>query len=466
MNEFKRKYIGNKAFYKMVLLLVVPMIIQQGITNLVNLLDNVMVGAMGTQPMSGVAISNQLIFIFNLTIFGGLSGASIFGAQFFGVSDYKGMRNTMRFKMVFGMLTVVAAMIIFTLFGEELVKLFLDNKANTGTDISVTLGYAKEYLGVIIWGLLPFMIVQVYSGTLRETGETVVPMIASLCAVVFNLIFNYLLIYGHLGFPELGVEGAAIATVGARYIEMLIVVVYVHRNSHKFPFIVGIFRKFKIPWNLVKKIIITGWPLLVNEVMWSLGYTFITQNYSTRGLAVVASVNITMTTWQLFSIVMFAMGHAVSILVGQKLGANKIEEAKELDNKLMFFSVVANIGVGILVILSSFLIPSLYNTEQDVRQLASSLMIISGCTIPIQAYIHVAYFTMRSGGKTVVTFLFDCVYTWAVPVVLSFILCRYTELPVVLVFSLVQFSDLIKVAIAFPLLRSGFWAKNVISDKK
>ena len=454
-------------FYKMVVLLIVPMIVQQGVTNFVSLLDNVMVGALGTQQMSGVAIANQLIFVFNLAVFGGLSGAAIFGAQFFGQGDYVGMRNTMRFKLQFGVIVTVLAIAIFLLFGGNLVQLFLENEANAELDTSVTLDYARAYLRVIVWGLIPFMLVQVYAGTLREAGETVVPMIGSVCAIVVNLTLNYAFIYGHFGMPRMEVAGAALATVIARYVELAVVVIYTHRRAAaRFPFVHGLYRGVRVPLGLVKKIAITGTPLLLNEVLWSVGTTFVNQNYSTRGLSVVAAMNIESTAWQLFCVIMFAMGNAVSILVGQKLGANQVEEAKDVDRKLLFFNLVIHVCIGLLVIACAPLIPKLYNTEPEVRSYAMKFLMVAGASLPIHAFIHTAYFTIRSGGKTVITFFFDSVYTWCVPVVLSFLLCRYTQLPVVGVFAIVQFSDLIKVFIAVPMLRSGFWAKNLVSAEK
>lgn len=464
MKQFMRRYVGDRGFYRMVIALILPIIIQQGVTSFVNLLDNVMVGALGTAQMSGVAITNQLIFVYNLTVFGGLSGAGIFGAQFFGQGDYDGMRHSMRFKVIFGVVITALALVLFSLRGDQLVRLFLDNDANAGTDISVTLGYAHDYIRYIVWGLPAFMLVQCYASTLRETGETVVPMVASVCAIVVNLVGNYLLIFGKLGLPTMGVAGAALATVLSRYVELAIVAVYTHKNAKRFPFIQGFYRSLRIPLELVKRIAIMGTPLLANELLWSLGTTFVNRNYSTRGLTVVAAMNIQSTAWMLFSVIMMALGNAVSILVGQKLGAGKLEEAKEVDRKLLFFSVVIHIGIGILVIACAGLVPLLYNTEPEVRTLATKLLIVMGATLPIHAYIHCAYFTIRSGGRTFITMLFDSGYTWCIPVVLSLLLCRFTTLPVAVVFLIVQCSDIIKLFIAIPMLRSGFWAKNIIDN--
>ncbi len=466
MNSILRRYVGDRAFYKKVLLLVVPIIIQTGVTNFVNLLDNVMVGALGTEQMSGVSISNQLIFIYNLTIFGGMSGASIFGAQFFGVRDYKGMRSTMRFKIVFGAIIAAVSIVTLSLFGEDLVKLFLSSQNNVGTAAEETLRGAKSYIWYTLWGIPAFMLVQAYASTLRESGETVVPMAASVTAIFVNLVFNWLLIFGHLGFPAMGIAGAALATVLSRYVELVVVVVFTHTHAERFPFVQELYRGIRIPPELVRRICITSAPLVFNEVLWSVGTAFVSQNYSTRGLNVVAAISINNTAWQVFSVMMMSMGNAVAILIGQLLGAGEIEEAKDADRKILAFTTVIHVGIGALIVACSGLFPLLYNTEPEVRALATRFLLVTGASLPIHAFIHAAYFTIRSGGKTFVTMLFDSVYTWVIPVPLSLLLCRFTALSMPVIFCIVQFSDVVKLCIAVPMLRSGFWAKNVIENVK
>ncbi len=464
--KFREKYIGDRAFYRMLFALVLPLIIQQGITNFVSLLDNVMVGGLGTYSMSAVSIVNQLIFVYNLAIFGGLSGASIFSTQFCGVEDWKGMRNTFRFKMLFSLTTGILATAILLLFGDELMMLFLRGETNTPEEIAVTVEAARRYLSVAVIGLIPFGLVQTYAGTMRETGETVSPMTAGLIAITVNLIFNYLLIYGKFGFPMLGVAGAAIATVLSRFVELAYVVISCHRRHGEFRFIEGVYRSTKVPGHLVRRILVMGAPLLINEILWSLGMTFISRNYSLRGITVIAAANIATTVWNLFCVIMFAMGSAVSILVGQRLGAGDREGAIDIDHKLIFFTIVSNIAVAILMIAAAPFIPLLYKVEPEVRALATRFLMISGAAAPVHAFIHAVYFTIRSGGKTVITFLFDSVYTWVCPAMLSLILCRFTKLDIVWIYFAVQFIDVVKLLIGVPLLRSGFWANNVIEDVK
>lgn len=464
MKIFKR-YIGDKAFYRAVLTLVIPLLVQQAITSFVSLLDNVMVGGLGTESISAVAIVNQILMVYNMSLFGGISGASIFGAQFCGKGDVEGMRHTFRFKMYFGIAMTVIATAIFLFFGEGFINMFLQGESDGG-DVALTLREGMDYLNIMLIGLAPFMIVQTYAGTLREQGETMSPMVASVIAILTNLVLNYVLIFGKFGFPQLGVRGAAIATVISRWVEMIYVCVHAHRHLDKYRFLDGAYKNFYVPGDLVKKIAVTGTPLMVNEVLWSLGMTFINQAYSTRGLSAVAAINIAGTAWNLFSVVMFAMGSAVAIMVGQKLGSGDKEGARDVDRKLIFLTVIMHMIMGMLLVCFSGVMPLLYNIEDSVRALTSQLLVVAGFALPIHAFVHVTYFTIRSGGKTGVTFLFDCVYTWVVPVPLAFCLSNFTTLPVLWIYFCIQFIDLVKVVIGALMLKSDFWANNVVNTAK
>lgn len=461
--KFINKFIGDRAFYRALIVLVLPLVIQQGITSFVNLLDNVMVGALCTESISGVAIVNQFIFVFQLTIFGALSGASIFGAQYAGQGDTEGLRRTFRFKLVIGIVITAAAVVLFSVFRSELISLYIHDTIDSTASPELTTSEAMGYLSVVLWGQLPFMLSQCLSSTLRETGETKAPMVASIASILVNLVLNYLLIYGKFGFPAMGVRGAALATVIARVTEAAWLLIYTLKNSAKHPFIKGVISKFNIPWELVRRITVTGLPLLVNEFLWSAGQAVISQNYSVRGLQVVAATNITTTVWELFAIIMFAMGNAIAILAGQKLGAGDIEGARDENRKLIFADVAIHIVMGLLIIAFSGLIPMIYNVDQAVRDMTSSMLRVAGLTLWLHSFTHAAYFTIRSGGRTIITFLFDSVFSWVICVPIAYVLCNYTELGIVAIYAVIQCADVIKIAIALPLLRSGTWARNVIS---
>lgn len=447
----------------MVLLVAVPIMIQNGITNFVGLLDNVMVGQVGTEQMSGVAIVNQLIFVYSLCIFGGLSGAGIFGAQFYGQDNQAGVRDTFRFKIWIGIIITVIGFIIFGLLGDFLIQSYLSGEANQ-ENVAIALNYGKQYLWIMMIGIIPFCVVQIYSSTLRETGETVLPMTAGIIAVAINLILNYILIFGKLGLPVLGVAGAAIATVVSRFIECAIVVIWTHTHKEKNIYVMGLYKSLRVPSWLTRKIMVKGMPLLVNEAFWAAGMAMLLQCYSVRGLNVVAGMNISNTIANVFNIVFIALGSSVAIIVGQLLGAGKMEEARDTDTKMIAFSVAICVLIGIVMAVIAPFFPRMYNTSDEVRNLAEWFIIVAAIFMPQQAFMHAAYFTLRSGGKTIVTFFFDSVFVWVVSIPLAFVLCRYTSMNIVLIYFCCQGIDIIKCVIGFVLVKKGIWLQNIISE--
>ncbi len=452
-----RRFIGDRAFYKKVFQIAVPIIIQSGITNFVSLLDNIMVGQMGTLPMSGVSIVNQLIFVFNLCIFGASSGAGIFTAQFHGSRDAEGVRHTFRFKLLICTALALGAGCLFALNGQGLIRLYLTGEGDA-RDAAQVLSFGWDYLLVMLWGLLPFALCNAYASTLKECGETFVPMVAGVLAVAVNLLLNYVFIFGHFGAPAMGVRGAALATVISRYAELLLVAGWTHRNGAKHPFIRGAYRSLAIPGPLLRNIVVTGMPLLLNELLWSMGVATMNQCYSTCGLNVVPAMNISSTLGNLAGVVYQSLGVSVGILMGQMLGAGHTEpELRDTNRKLVAFSVASGTCFGLLMALGSGAFPAIYNTTPAVRQLAQDLILISAMVMPFQSFANATYFTLRSGGKTFITFLFDSVFMWVCGVSLAFCLSRFTALPILPLYALCQLPDVLKCVVGYGMLKKGSW---------
>ena len=456
-----QKYIGDKAFYKRIMTVAIPIIIQSGITNFVNLLDNIMVGQVGTVPMSGVSIVNGVLFVFNLCVFGASSGAGIFTAQFHGSGDTEGIRHTFRFKFLICLAITAIGCAVFTLGGETIIGLYLTGEGDAQM-AEGAMHYGKQYLSVMVWGFLPFALSNAYASTLRETGETVVPMVAGITAVFVNLVLNYTLIFGHFGAPVMGVQGAALATVISRYAELSIVAGWTHFHPQRHGYIRGAFRSLYIPGKLLRSIVIKGLPLLVNEFLWSCGMAFQNQCYSTCGLDVVPAMNISSTMYNLGSVVFLSMGNAVGILMGQMLGSGAEKSAiQDYNRKLISFATVAGGSFGLVIIALSGVFPLLYNTTDEVRLLATKLICISGFMMPFNSYTNASYFTLRSGGQTMVTFLFDSCFVWAVCVPLAFCLSRFTAMGILPLYFIVQATDWIKCILGGYMLKQGKWIQNL-----
>ncbi len=457
-----KSLIGTPSFYRNILAISIPVMIQNGITNLVNLLDNVMIGSLGTEALSAVSIVNQFVFIFNLVIFGAASAAGIFTAQYHGYKDNEGVRSTARFKFIINLLSSVACIVLFLIFDEELISFFLYDGSAEG-DLALTLALGKDYLKVMVIGFVPFALSNVYMSTMRETGETVVPMYASAAAVVTNCVGNAILIFGLFGAPALGVVGAAVATVLSRFVELGVLAVYAHTHTERCYFAKGLYRTLKIPRTLFSRILIKGLPLMFNELFWSLAVTLRNQCYATRGLDVVAAQTVAVTVNNLVSVIWMSVGFSIAIIVGNLLGAGKIEEARDTGNKMVALSAVVGVGLGAVMIALSRVFPLLFGVEPAVFDISSFMLIILGIMTPVSAFCHASYFTLRTGGKILITVLLDSVFMWTLTVPVCFVLSRFTSLSIKPLFILCQLVDLLKAAFALFLLFKVKWASRIVS---
>lgn len=459
-----KKLIGDRAFYKRLIALMLPIMVQNGITNFVNMLDNIMIGAVGTAQMTGVAVANQLFFVFNLCIFGAVSGAGIFGAQYFGKKDYEGVRYTFRFKFIFCQTVTLLCIALFYFGGEGLVSLYMRGEASSTANAADALSYALDYMRIMLLGLLPYSVVQCYSSTLREGERPMLPMLAGLVAVAVNMSFNYILIFGKFGAPVLGVKGAAIATVLSRFAELAVVMLCVYRNSGEYHFMRGALRSLYLPKRLAAEIFIKGLPLIINETLWATGIAVVNQCYSVRSLDAVAACNISQTFWNVFSIAYMAVGTAVGIILGQMLGADKLDEAKPAAYKMIAFSFAISSVVALAYSVLAGVIPLVYNTEPQIRHLATWLMRMTAIIMPFEALTHSSYFTLRSGGRMMITFIFDCGFTWGGNVLLAYTLSSFTTLPFLWIFAAVQCVSIVKAMAGLMLVREGGWVKKIVAQ--
>ena len=455
----------DRTIYKKALKLAVPIMIQNGITNMVGLIDNIMVGSLGSEAITAVSIVTQLIFVFNLAIFGGFSGPGIYGAQYHGKGDTEGFRNTVRIKHWIGLIVLIGGILIFLFGGEFLIGLYLKGESED-VDPVLTMKLAKEYMSVMLWGLPFFVAGQIFTSSLRETGNSVKPMVSGIVSVSMDIIFNYLFIYGNFGMPRLEVKGAAIASVIARITEALTIIIWAFAAKKKHTFLQGLYRtlllKGAVAWKLMKKSI----PIFFNELLWAAGIAVLTQCYSMRGLDIVAGINISNALCNLFNVVFVAMGNAVGIITGQTLGASKFEQAKKDSFRLVWFTAIICVLLAAGLISISRLFPSFYNTTDVIKGYATNFIIMTALFFPVQGILNTLYFTLRSGGKTFVTFLFDSVYSWVVPVPCAFLLCKFTMIPVFAVYAVIQAADLIKVTIGAILIRKGVWISNLAEDER
>ncbi|XMB86889.1 MATE family efflux transporter [Mycoplasmatota bacterium WC44] len=446
-----QKFIGNKKFYKNLLTIVLPIAIQQLITASVQLVDNVMVGSLGESTISAVAVTNQMFFVLILLVFGIVGGAGIYTAQYFGSKDYDKLKQTYRFKVIFCLILAGISTLIVSFYGENIIRFF--------TDSQETIDLGKSYLSIVRFTIIPMFLSIALSSTFREIAMPKLPMVASLAAIFVNTILNYVLIFGNFGFPQLGIVGAAYATLIARCVELVILLFLVKSKGQVFSS--SIANLLKVEKAVLSSIFIVALPMMLNEVLWALGQTAFLKAYSTRGDIALAAFNISNTISQLVFVVFAAMSTAIAVMVGNTLGANELEEAKENSIKLLAFSVFVSFVSGLFLIVGSFFIPDIYNVADVTKEIVSFNLKVNGLFIPLYAFNAGIFFVLRAGGDTKSALIMDALFMWVVSVPIALALAYLTKIDVRYMFLLVQCTEIIKLLFSSNRYKKGYWIKNL-----
>ena len=453
-----KKLIGSKGFYKMVLAICIPIVIQNGFTNLASLLDNIMIGQLGTLSMSGVSITNQLLQVFNVTIFGAMSGPGIFMAQFYGKKNKEGVENCFRIKLIIGIIITLLAIFLFYTFGQQLISLYLNDNPQ---DNLKTLNYGMDYLKIMIIGLIPFVITQVYSSSLRETGNTVLPMIASVVAVIVNFCINYILIFGHFGFPEMGIQGAAVGTLTARMLELLIIVVYIWKIDTKVRlFDINLFRTIFLPenrkiWGAFFKV---AFPIMCSGMIWAISVPMQTAILGHLSADAIAANSVSSTFFQYLKVIVIAISSASAVVIGKDIGEGDIERVKSDGRTLSVIDVLIGIVLASLLFVLRGPLLSMYKLTDTAAVLANHfIMIMSVVMVGMSYQMPVSVGVIQGGGDTRFSMYMNMISTWGIVMPLSFLAAFVWKLPVELVVVAVQSDQLFKGIPVFLRFRSYKW---------
>ena len=447
-------YMKEKPILPLLLSMALPMVISMMVNSLYNIVDSYFVARISEEAMTALSLVYPIQnFITSVGVgFGiGINAAISF---FLGAQDQKKADAA----ATQGLFLSVIHGIVLTVVTIAVMPLFLQIFTKDVTVIQMGNAYSRIAFGFSIVISLEITWEKIF----QAVGRMRVSMICMMSGCIFNIVLDPLLIFGIGPFPELGVAGAALATVIARYIEAFIIIVWAHSHTGQNLYLKGAYTGFGIPGEELKAIIVKGFPLMLNEVLWAAGMTAVTQCYSVRGLEVVAGLNIATTITNLFNIIYLQLGSCISIVVGQYLGAGELEEAKDADNKMIVFSVFCCVIVAGLMLVVGGFFPQIYNTTEEIKALATSFIAVSAMIMPFCSFSHASYFTLRSGGKTMVTFLFDSVFTWIVVVPAAFLLAHFTGLGIVGVYFLVQATELIKVVIGYRMVRSNVWLVQLV----
>ena len=419
-----------------------------------NLVDNLMVGQLGEPSINAVTIVNQLNFVVMIVTFGVMGGAGIFTAQFFGAKKQEELKMSYRYKMAAAVLFSSTAFLLFILFGQTMIGWFASK--------SETIALGMDYLRIVQFGVFPFIISLAITTTFRETGTTKPLLYISLFALILNAAINYVLIFGYLGFEPMGVRGAAIGTVIARYIEMGLL--YMLMIVKRAPFFAKLFTIFRIPKSLTKKISLKALPLTINEVFWSVGQTMFIFAFSLRGETALAAMNVNNAVSQIVFVTFSGIATAVAVMVGNTLGENKLDEAESNAYKLMMVAFLSAVVVGSLLFIMAPFVVGLYDISDQTYTWALITTRYNSVLICLYSVNVAIYFTLRSGGDMRSTVYADAGFTWVIMVPLALILAYFTNLDVTWLFLLVKGTELLKFFYALGLIKKKRWLQNLANE--
>lgn len=449
-----RKYFGDINFFKSTLIIGVPLMVQQLINTAVNLVDNLMIGQLGDYTLAGVSAVNRYFMIALFGTMGVVAAASVFMAQFYGSNNHKKMQETFRYMIISSSIIMLIFIGISLLVPNEIIRFFV-------SDDRVILEGVR-YMSIVTFSFIPTMLTMAIAGSMRAVGDTKAPLMASIASMATNLTLNYILIYGHFGFPKLGVVGAAIGTLIARSVELLIIGYALNKGTYTFRFHLSTL--FRIPKKLIKSITLKALPLTINEVLYASGMALLLRFYGTRGADVISGYAITATVSDLFFTMNAGMSIATTILVSQPLGANKIDQARKNGYQLLGFGFVLSVIFGGLLFLSSFIIPHLYQVSENALWIAQNFLRIMSVLFWIYILNTTVYFILRAGGDSRSTLLIDSGYMWCVNLVVVGIATYYTNINIIGLYLIGQGTDVIKMIITMKFMHKEKWLVNLAED--
>ncbi|MDN5351174.1 MAG: hypothetical protein PWQ12_90 [Clostridiales bacterium] len=450
-------YRKNKIFYTQLLTLMMPIVIQNFISSSLNLVDNIMIGTLGESQIAAVGLANQVYFLMSLVLFGTFSGASIFVAQFWGSKSLEEIKKVLGLEMIFGVLLSTLFFIGSYFFTEQIFSILSPDP--------LVISIGSIYLKRVSLSFIPTAISFAFGFSTRSVGKATLPMYTSAVSLLVNTVLNYILIFGHFGFPAYGVLGAATGTLIARFVECIFMIVGIYRTIPELA--IQAHHIFKPSLSLLKRVLKKAIPVILNETFWSLGMIAYTIVYAKIGTNAAASVMITNTVNNLFFVISIGLGNATAILLGNTLGAGEIDRAVEYNQKLIALGLISGAVVGVVIfVLSSSIINAFYTLSPEAYLLTVNTFHVLAFYMPFKFYNTITIVgTLRSGGDTLFSMILELSCVWGIGVPMAVIGGLVWHLPVYFVVGLVSLEELTKALVGIPRIRSRKWAQNLALER-
>ncbi|MDR1931016.1 MAG: MATE family efflux transporter [Treponema sp.] len=445
---------NDRAFYRSLFAISVPIILQSLINSFVNIADTVMVGRLGTTEIAAVGLGNQVFFLFTMVLFGICSGGAIFTAQFWGRRDMAGIRKNTGLCLILNITLALIFTAAALLFPEGIIGIYSRDRAVIET--------GGQYLRTLAPSFIPFGISYVFTLTLRSIERVKLAMIATFIALSLNMALNILLIFGAGPVPALGVRGAAIATVIARVTEMLILTVMSYRRKYQMAGTLREFTSFNAAF--AGRFFRIAAPVIFNEFIWSMGITVQNIIFARTGTDAIAAFNITNTISQLTWVVFIGLGNGVAVLIGKKIGEGDDETARDYARRITIFAPLLAAVLAAALFPLSFLLPLIFNVNPAVLEALPVMFLVLCLSYPFRAFnMCLIVGICRAGGDTIFCVIFELLFMWAYSLPLGGAAAYFLHAPVWIIYLCLCSEDLFKAIFGIGRLRSGKWLHNVVA---
>jgi len=448
----KNGILRDKIFYTAIITLALPIMLQNLLASSLSFIDTVMIGQLGEVQIAAVGLANQMFFLVILLFFGISSGASIFFAQFWGNRDLKSIHKTLGLALTIGVSGAALLSTVSILFPDEIMRIFSPDKA------VITAG--AEYLKIVGISYIFSAVTFIFSSALRSTEDARTPLIVSAISMTTNAVFNYLLIFGKFGFPQMGVRGAALATTGSRALEMCLIIAisYIKKKPTAAP----LSEIFSFSKEFTAKFFKLVSPVILNELAWSLGMVMYKIVYARMGTPIIASANISESIQSLFFVMFIGTANSAAILIGKKIGEKKQDLAKTYASGFLILGLALGAVVGVFMAAFSALIPRAFNASPEIIAITTKSLLVMSLILPIKVFnMHSIVGVLRSGGDTRYSLILEITSVWCVGVPLAFVGGLVLHIPIYYLYGLVGLEELYKLIISARRIRSGKWVNDL-----
>ena len=443
----------DKSFIRKIITIGIPIAFQGLLNTLLNLVDNMMIGSLGESSIAAVGLANKVFFVFTLLLFGIVSGSSVLTAQYFGKKDVKNIRRVLGLSLIIGLAGACIFMLAGLFIPKTVMRIFTPNEN--------TIKIGVSYLTIVAISYPLTAVTNCYISLLRATNRVKAPVFITIAAILVNVILNYTFIYGHFGFEALGVKGAAIATVIARLFECICIlaVVYIGKSeaAAKFKELIDFNKEF------IKKYFIIVSPVIANEFVWGLGVTMYSLVYGRMGDSAVASITITQNVEQICVVIFQGLSAATAVILGNELGANKIERADKHAKGFFIIQFILVLVMATVCLIIRKPLIDLFNVDENVASDILKCLNVFIIYSPFRMFNLVNIVgVLRSGGDTKASLLLDLTGVWLVGIPFAFLGGIILKMPIYYVYAMITIEEVYKFILGFIRYRKKKWLRKIV----